>query len=213
MWLAGVVTRRRHNRGVVTSTGQIPLFAAYGEPAVADLEGLLLGPAQVVTRTSTTGPLSRLSVVVDEAWRATALVATFTERGLTADRAPNPRGGATTVRSGFGAELAPLARRWTRGSRKRIPDGFGLTAANLRPWAIAAGRREPTGYLLRLGGSDEQIWAPIAELLTAAGVTSGFVGTRGGGPAYRITGRRGLRRLADLLGEPPAGVPKSAWPS
>jgi hypothetical protein len=38
------------------------------------------------------------------------------------------------------------------------------------------------------------------------------LGPRGAGPALRISGMRRLRRLAELIGEPPDYTPAAHWP-
>ena len=40
-----------------------------------------------------------------------------------------------------------------------------------------------------------------------------LVGPRAGGPGYRISGKRRLAVLADLLGTPPPGALPDGWPA
>jgi hypothetical protein len=99
-----------------------------------------------------------------------------------------------------------------RGAVKRPPRGFFLDGRRLRLWFIAAGRIVPLGVTLGLGPSDEPAWPGVGSALAGAGIPAALVGPRGGGPAYRIVGRRRLFRLIELLGERPSPVPAQAWP-
>jgi hypothetical protein len=198
-------------------SGQLSFFSADAlPPSVADVEGLLAGPGQVVRRADG----ARVSVVVIEEWRTEALVDALSVVGLDAELVPGSEG-RTAVRTPFVPALLPVALRWTSGAVKLPPPGLQLDGPRLRWWAIAAGRdaghRDPAGrgegYTLGLGASDEQAWPAVGAALAAAGVPGTFVGPRGDGPAYRIVGRRRLSRLRELVGEPPAGVPDSAWPT
>ena len=51
-----------------------------------------------------------------------------------------------------------------------------------------------------------------ALALAGIGVAGTLLGPRGGGPAVRVTGRRRLVRLAELVGDPPAEAPAGTWP-
>ncbi|MFL6240591.1 MAG: hypothetical protein ACJ735_13990 [Actinomycetes bacterium] len=194
-------------------SGQLSFFSADAlPPSVADVEGLLAGPGQVVRRSDG----ARVSVVVVEEWRVQALVGALAVLGLDAELVPGAEG-RTAVRTPFVSALLPVALRWTSGAVKLPPPGLQLDGPRLRWWALAAGRGDPAGkgegYTLGLGASDEQAWPAVGAALAAAGVPGTFVGPRGDGPAYRIVGRRRLSRLRELVGEPPAGVPAPAWPS
>lgn len=173
-------------------------------PAVADLQGLLAGPGQAVRRNGS----ARLSVIVAEPWRADALLAEFAARGLAGDTAPD--GDALTVRTEFTAKLVQIAALWLRGAVKRPPDGFAFDGPSLRQWAIAAGCAAPGGYLLRLAPTDEPAWPAVGSALAAAGLPATFVGVRADGPGLRITSRRRLTRLRELVGEPPPNA--ADWP-
>jgi hypothetical protein len=194
-------------------SGQLSFFSADAlPPSVADLEGLLAGPGQVVRRPDG----ARVSVVVLEGWRVQALVDALGVLGLEAELVPGAEG-RTAVRTPFVPALLPVALRWTSGAVKLPPSGLQLDGPRLRWWALAAGRGDPAGkgeaYTLGLGASDEQAWPAVGAALAAAGVPGTFVGPRGDGPAYRIVGRRRLSRLRELVGEPPSGVPTAAWPT
>ena len=189
-------------------SGQLSFFTAGAlPPSVDDLEGLLAGPGQLVRR----GEEARIGVLVPEAWRARALLAAFDERGLGGERTVTVDGLAG-VRTAFSPALAPVAGRWTRGARTLPPDGFTLDGPRLRLWAVAAGRGDAYGYALALGGTDDAAWLAIGSALHEAGVPGTLIGPRAGGPAYRITGGRRLRRLRELIGEPPPGAEPGDWP-
>jgi hypothetical protein len=194
-------------------SGQLSFFSADAlPPSVADVEGLLAGPGQVVRRADG----ARVSVVVVADWRIAALVDALAVVGLDAEQVPGAEG-RTAVRTPFVPALLPIALRWTSGAVKLPPSGLQLDGPRLRWWSLAAGRGDAEGtgesYTLGLGASDEQAWPAVGAALAAAGVPGTFVGPRGDGPAYRIVGRRRLSRLRELVGEPPAGVPTAAWPA
>ncbi|MET8355505.1 hypothetical protein [Micromonospora sp. NPDC005171] len=189
---------------------QLVFFGAdAAEPAVADLAGLLAGPGEVVRM----GGTARLSVQVDAAWRVHVLVAELASRGLAASWEPT-EGERHAVRTSYTRVLKPLAAAWLHGTTKRPPAAFHLTGRRLRLWLAAAGAPEPPdACLLRLGADDQECWEPIGVALAAAGLAGTLLGPEDGGPAYRITGRRRLARLAELVGGPPRAAPPEAWPS
>jgi hypothetical protein len=190
-------------------SGQLSLFAAGSQPpAIGDLEGLLLGVAQVVRL----GGTARLSVLVDEPWRVSAVLAAYSQRGLRGETAATVEG-QTAVRTPFTRALLPVADRWVRGAVKAVPPRWSLDGPRLRLWAVATGLADEHGYLLRLGRSDPAIWEPAGAALAAAGLAASFVGTRAQGPAYRVVGRRRLARLREYIGDPPPDVSDEGWPS
>jgi hypothetical protein len=187
---------------------QLSLFGVEAvPPAPEDLEGLLAGSGQVVRM----GGTARVSVVVAEPWRATVLVAELGLRGLSATRVPTVDE-HIGVRTAYAASLAPLAGAWLRGAVKIPPKGFGFDGRRLRLWAVAAGHRDELGFTLRLGASDEPVWAPVGAALAAVGLPAVLLGPRADGPAYRISGQRRLARLAELVGAAPPDTPSGAWP-
>lgn len=183
------------------------LTAGVRPPAVDDLEGLLLGVAQVVRL----GGTARLSVLVEPSWRVDGVLAAYSERDLRGEAVPGDEG-LTSVRTPFSRTLLPVAERWVRGAVKSVPPGFVLDGARLRLWAIGAGRRDEHGYLLRLSPHDPSVWEPAGAALAGIGLAATFLGPRADGPAYRVTGRRRTVRLREYVGEPPPGAPAAAWP-
>ncbi|WP_375484649.1 hypothetical protein [uncultured Jatrophihabitans sp.] len=190
---------------------QYSLFGAEASaPTLHDLDGLLLAGGQWVR--SAAG--ARLSVVVADAWRADALAATFGELGVGGEDAVVSSTTGVGVRTAFSAELVPLAARWTRGANQGLPAAFELGPGGLRLWAIAAGRRDEAGYLLATpapsaSGSD-RIHSAAGAQLSRLGVAAMALSQQPG-PGWRVTSVRRLRRLVELLGEPPDGG-REAWP-
>jgi hypothetical protein len=117
------------------------------------------------------------------------------------------------VRTAYTTALAPLGAAWLRGAIKLPPPGFGLDGRRLRLWIAAAGHRDQLGFSLALGPSDEPAWEPVGRALAAVGLPAALLGPRAGGPAYRISGRRRMARLAELVGDPPPNAPPAAWPT
>ena len=217
---------------------QLSFFSAgVAEPTVEDLGGLLAGPGQF-TLGAAGAVEARLSVLLAQQWRAEAIVQEFLRRGIDAESRPadpqeirsppedpepvapqdgTPREGTRTgplylVRSVPSAVLAPLVGSWTKGSVKQVPTLPTPPGGFLRCWALASGRPDPAGYLLGLDPRAEHVHTRLASALSAAGLTGVLLGSRAGGPAVRIVGRRRLERLAELLGDPPPGAPADAFP-
>jgi hypothetical protein len=187
---------------------QLSLFGVEaGPPEPEDLEGLLAGPGQVVRM----GGTARVSVVVDELWRAQVLHQELRARGLQVTCVSTVEQ-HIGVRTAYSSHLAPLGAAWLRGAVKVPPKGFALEGRRLRLWVAAAGYPEPLGFTLRLGPSDEPAWAPVGAALAAVGLPAALLSPRAGGPAYRISGRRRIARLAELVGDPPVPAPRGAWP-
>jgi hypothetical protein len=200
---AGPVVRRSR------PSGQLSLFGVEARaPAAVDLEGLLAGPGQVVRM----GGTARVSIVVDELWRARVLVREFRARGLSASCVATAEQ-HIGVRSAYATSLAPLGRAWLRGAVKTPPEGFTLDGRRLRLWLVAAGSRDELGLTLALGAGDEPSWGPAGAALSALGLAPVLLGPRAGGPGYRITGQRRLARLRELVGDEPDGAPGGLWPA
>jgi hypothetical protein len=187
---------------------QLSLFAAgMTDPSYDDLEGLLVGPGSIERR----GDTARVSVVVDEDWRAEALVRGLGVLGPGAESEPCDDG--VQVRTPFLAELYAAAQRWHSAAGKHPPAGLRLDGARLWWWCVAAGGTDTAGYRLALGRLDgDEVWSAAGAALATAGVPAALVGPRADGPAYRVVGARRLVRLAELVGAAPHGVPAGAWP-
>lgn len=188
---------------------QLSFFSAESvPPAVADLTGMLAAAGQVVV----VGTGARLSVVVDEPWRATALADMITEAGLEAEVARTEEG-SPLVRTAVDPRLLAIATDWTRGAVKRVPSAWLPGPRELRAWVLAAGVPEPDRYLLGLDPHAPDTHSPLASALMRVGIAPTLIGTRGVRPALRIGGRRRLLRLVENVGEPPE-LPEalSAWP-
>jgi hypothetical protein len=188
------------------SSPQLSLFSAEARPPrTTDLAGLLCGPGQIVRFGS--GDTARLSVVLSDAGRAPAVVAVCAAVGIAAERAVTETG-ATAVRTAFRRDLVDLARAWTTGAVKTVPAGMQLDGAVLRVWMLAAGRCDGRGVELLLDPHAPQTHLPLVAAATRAGVSPARSGR---GTALRITGSRRIRRLAELVGPPPAGVAPDEW--
>ncbi|NJP31212.1 hypothetical protein HCJ94_04240 [Micromonospora sp. HSS6-12] len=186
---------------------QLAFFGAEAtDPSVADLAGLLAGPAEV----SVMGGTARLAVVVDAAWRVHVLVAELAARGLRASW-EETGDGRHAVRTSYTRLLKPLAAAWLNGPAKRPPDGLHLNGRRLRLWLAAAGSVEPPDVVLRLGAVDDAHVAAVGAALAAAGLPNAVLDPDV--PAYRVTGRRDLTRLTELIGDAPPRTPPGAWPS
>jgi hypothetical protein len=153
-------------------------------------------------------------VVVDEPWRAHALATAYTERGIGPELAESDEG-HPLVRTAFRADLIGLANAWTMGAVKAVPPGLALDGACLRLWALAFGRwlDSGSGYLLGLDPRAEDTHEPLALALTRIGLPVHVLGVRGGGPGLRVTGRRRIGRLVELVGEPPITSAEPQWPT
>jgi hypothetical protein len=190
-------------------TRQLSLFGVEAvAPTPADLSGLLAGPGQVVRM----GGTARVSVVVDEMWRAAALTAEMRQRGLAATCVPTVDE-HLGVRTPYSTLLAPLAAAWLHGALKMPPRGFTLDGRRLRLWMTAAGYREGLDVILRLGRCEDGVEQTMRRALSSIGLPADvLVGSARSGPSLRISGRRRLVRLTEIVGDPPATAPVDAWP-
>jgi hypothetical protein len=188
---------------------QLSFFSAESvPPAVADLAGVLAAAGQIVQ----SGGGARLSVVVDELWRASALADMIEEAGLvpeiTRTDEDNP-----LVRTVVDPRLCGIAAEWTRGAVKTVPPLWLPGPRELRAWTLAAGAQEADHYLLGLDRHAPDTHSPLASALMRIGIAPTLIGTRGARPALRISGRRRLSRLVENVGEPPdAAEALSQWP-
>jgi hypothetical protein len=188
---------------------QLSFFSAEAlPPSLDDLEGLLAGPGQVTS--SEAG--ARVSVLLSEPWRSLALLDALEQVGLSGEVVAVD-GEGLVVRTPYLSALRPLAERWTSGAVKLPPPGLVLDGPRLRWWCLAAGRHDAQGYVLRLGEHDEEAWQALGAALSAAGLAAVYLPDGAGGPAYKVVGVKRLRRLAELVGPPPADAPEGAWPT
>lgn len=191
---------------------QLSFFSAESlPPSVTDLSGLLASTGQVVI--SAAG--ARISVVVDQVWRAEAISDLIAECGLVADVGRSDEG-RPLVRTAAVPELSALASQWTKGAVKFMPPGWVPGSRELRAWVLAAGRPEAEGqrYLLGLDPHAPETHAPLAQALMRAGIAPTLIGTRGSAPALRITGRRRLLRLVENVGDAPENEDaRTSWPT
>lgn len=193
---------------------QLSFFSAESvPPAVADLTGMLAGPGQIVLVGSAAQQAARISVVVDEPWRAEGLAEMIEQAGLTPEIARTDEN-TPLVRTGLEPQLVPIARDWIRGAVKSVPAQWLPGSRELRAWTLAAGMPEVEDrYLLGLDPHAPDTHAALASAMMRVGIAPTLIGTRGSHPALRISGRRRLSRLVENVGEPPGDVAALAhWP-
>jgi hypothetical protein len=192
---------------------QLSFFSAESvPPAVADLTGMLAAPGQVVLVGSGSQAGARLSVVVDQMWRAQALAEMIVEAGLEPEVARTDENNPL-VRTAVDARLVAIAADWTRGAVKTVPPQWLPGPRELRAWTLAAGTPEADRYLLGLDPHAPDTHSPLAMAMMRIGIAPTLIGTRGSRPALRISGRRRLSRLVENVGEPPGDVDAFAqWP-
>ncbi|AEV72756.1 hypothetical protein MycrhN_2161 [Mycolicibacterium rhodesiae NBB3] len=188
---------------------QLSFFSAESvPPAVADLTGMLAAPGQVVL----VGSGARLSVVVEDLWRAEALAEMIVEAGLEPEIARTDENNPL-VRTAVDPRLVAIAGDWTRGAVKTVPPQWLPGPRELRAWTLAAGTPEADRYLLGLDPHAPDTHSPLASAMMRVGIAPTLIGTRGSHPALRISGRRRLSRLVENVGEPPGNVDAfSQWP-
>ena len=193
----------------VEAVSQLSFFSAESvPPAVTDLTDMLAAGGQLVT----VGSGARLSVVVDSQWRAAALAEMITAAGLQAEITRTDED-TPLVRTTVDQALLPLAARWTLGAVKTVPLQWLPGPRELRAWTLASGHPEADRYLLGLDPHAPDTHSPLASALMRVGIAPTLIGTRGGHPALRISGRRRLLRLVENVGEPPEDPEAVAhWP-
>jgi hypothetical protein len=186
---------------------QFSLFGAEAaDPGLSDLDGILLAGGHWAR----SGSSARLSIVVADPWRAQAVMSAFAERHVADQQGIRDAEFGYAVRTEFTAELAGQASRWSRGSRDVPPRDLALTAGGLRLWAISSGRMDQAGYVLATADADDAVHQAAGSQLARLGLAAASLATRGG-PGWRITSARRLRRLAELIGPAPDGAGPD-WP-
>jgi hypothetical protein len=190
----------------VRHVSQLSLFSADARAAtLSDLAGLLCGPGQVVRFGA--GDQARLSIVLADADRAPAVQTACAAVGIAA-QAVVTESGATALRTAFRCDLAELARTWTRGAVKMVPEEWQLDGPTLRLWALTAGAPDGRGgYLLGLDPHAPQTHRALVAAATRTGLPPAHIGG-----ALRISGTRRVARLVELVGPPPARMPAGEWP-
>lgn len=193
---------------------QLSFFSAESvPPAVTDLTGVLAGPGQVVLASQGGQQAARISVVVDELWRARGLAEMISDAGLISEISRTDENNPL-VRTALDPQLMLIAGEWTRGAVKTVPAGWLPGARELRAWALAAGTFEADDrYLLGLDHHAPDTHPVLAAAMMRVGIAPTLIGTRGSHPALRISGRRRLSRLVENVGEPPGDAAALAhWP-
>jgi hypothetical protein len=160
---------------------QHSFYSAVVRPVqVADLAGVLCGPgrAGVFGR----GAAARLTVELDDPWRARRLVAACGQRGIAA-MVERREAGGLVVRTAYRADLVGLVRGWLGDGEKVVPSGLMLDGPMLRLWALVAGRYDMRGYLLGLDPAAPATYPVLARALASAGLgrTVGASGRRRAG--------------------------------
>ena len=192
---------------------QLSFFTAESvPPAVADLSGVLAASGQIVMVGAPDVQGARLSVVVDQLWRASALAEMIHEAGLEPEITRTEED-TPLARTAVSQLLCPIATEWTRGAVKTVPPRWLPGPRELRAWTLAAGSPDADRYLLGLDPHAPDTHSPLASALMRVGIAPTLIGTRGGRPALRISGRRRLSRLVENVGEPPDNAQAlSLWP-
>jgi hypothetical protein len=184
------------------------MFSAEARPPqVSDLAGLLCGPGRIARFGA--GDQARLSIVLPDPARAPAVTTACAATGIPVTTF-RTESGELALHTAFRCDLVPLAKAWTRGSAKRVPEEWQLDGAALRMWALSAGRPDGRGgYLLDLDPQAPETHLPLIAAATRAGLPPARIGS---GPALRISGTRRVARLVELVGPVPPGATMAEWP-
>jgi hypothetical protein len=192
---------------------QLSFYSAEANPpARGDLAGLLCGPGRLV---SFGGVTARLSVPLQETWRGRALRKALADRGIDATlyTTGDHKTGGLLLRTAFRRDLTALAAAWTAGTDKTCPAGIVLAGGALRLWVLAAGDWIDGGYLLRLDPQAPGTHELLRSAIAACGLPAIPHPAEDGAPGLRISGRRRLARLTELVGRPPSAAAESHWPA
>jgi hypothetical protein len=193
---------------MIFRVAQLSFYSAEANtPRAADLAGLLCCQGQLVSFARTA---ARLSVPLDQPWRARAIRAALAERRVDATLV-TAEDGRPLVRTAFRTDLIGIAAAWTCESGKAVPTALSLDGAALRLWALAAGRWLENAYLLGLDPAAVDTHEQLREQVARAGVPTTLYASEQG-PGLRIYGRRRLARLAELVGRPPVAAAETHWP-
>lgn len=189
---------------------QLSFYSAEANrPHAGDLAGLLCAHAQLSEFARTA---ARLSLRVDEPWRARLVVRALAERGIEGTHTVT-EDGEHGVRTAYRSDLLPLAEEWTKEGEKFAPNGLTLDGGALRLWVLAAGTWIAGSYLLGLDPGAPRIYDTVRGALGASGLPATLHTGGDEGPGLRISGRRRLGRLAELVGRPPSVTAENHWPT
>lgn len=190
---------------ILGRVAQLSFYSAEAnQPHAGDLAGLLCCQGQLAEFARTA---ARLSLPLDERWRVHAIRLALAERRI--DATPTvTEDGVHGVRTAFRADLLPLAEEWTKEGEKFAPSGLVLDGGALRLWVLAAGSWLGTNYLLGLDPEAPDTHDTVRGALASAGLPATLHGA-----GLRISGRRRLGRLAELVGSPPSGDAQEHWPA
>lgn len=188
---------------------QLSFYSAEANPpCTGDLAGLLCCQGQL---TSFARTAARLSVPLDETWRVRGVAGALAERGIDTSYVVT-EDGCRMVRTAFRAGLIGLADEWTKEDEKFPPSELVLDGGALRLWVLAAGSWLEGSYLLGLDASAPDTWETIHGAVARCGLPATLQSVRDTGPGLRISGRRRLTRLAELVGRPPLAAAEPHWP-
>lgn len=184
---------------------QLSFYSAEAnQPHAGDLAGLLCCQGQMAEFARTA---ARLTLPLAQRWRVRALRLELGVRGI--DATPTiDEDGNHGLRTAFRADLLPLAEAWTKEGEKFAPSGLVLDGGALRLWVLAAGEWLGSNYLLGLDPAAPDTYDTVRGALGFAGLPATLQGV-----GLRISGRRRLGRLAELVGSPPSGDAEEHWPT
>jgi hypothetical protein len=184
---------------------QLSFYSAEANrPSVGDLAGLLCCQGQMGEFARTA---ARLTLPLDGVWRVRGVRGALAERGVDAIHTVTDEG-LHGVRTAFRVDLLGLAEEWTKEGEKFAPSGLNLDGGALRLWVLAAGGWLGSSYLLGLDPLAVDTYDTVRGALAAAGLPATLQGA-----GLRISGRRRLRRLAELVGGSPSGEAEAHWPA
>lgn len=190
---------------ILGRVAQLSFYSAEAnQPHAGDLAGLLCCQGQMAEFARTA---ARLTLPLADRWRVRALRLELAGRGIDAT-ATIDEDGALGMRTAFRADLLPLAEEWTKEGEKFAPSGLVLDGGALRLWVLAAGGWLGSNYLLGLDLTAPDTYDTVRGALGFAGLPATLQGV-----GLRISGRRRLGRLAELVGSPPSGDAEEHWPA
>jgi hypothetical protein len=196
---------RSNGCSILGRVAQLSFYSAEAnQPHAGDLAGLLCCQGQMAEFARTA---ARLTLPLAHRWRVRAMRLELAGRGV--DATPTvAEDGTHGVRTAFRADLLPLAEEWTKEGEKFAPSGLTLDGGALRLWVLAAGEWLGSNYLLGLDPAAPDTYDTVRGALGFAGLPATLQGA-----GLRISGRRRLGRLAELVGSPPSGDAEEHWPA